>query len=331
MLIVDWSGALLRDTLVAIGLSTMALCARHYHRRPDHALTPGGAFEADRCGPVEGVAAGAGIVMSRRLLMVAVALLAGCASPPPDERLHSTLWVQTSAEYAISTRQVFGMATRGLDGALADPGWTALEGGRTGAELRPAIIVDVDETVLDNSGHQGRMIRAREGFTRDSWRKWVSEAAAPAVPGAADYLHAAADRGITVFYVTNRHHVLEDDTRRNLLAAGFPVASEEDVVLTREETEEWTRDKSSRREFIGQHHRVLQVVGDDLADFVPLPKGADDEQRLYLATVNAQRWGTYWFMIPNPMYGSWEQALMPGGVALFGRPMEDKFRHLDTQ
>jgi len=269
--------------------------------------------------------------MIRSWSLVSMLALAACASPPPDERLHSTLWVQTSAEYVISTRQVYEMATRELDAALADPGWTALDKGHTGAELRPAIIVDVDETVLDNSGHTGRMIRAREGFTVDSWRQWVGEAAAPPVPGAAEYLRAASERGITVFYVTNRHHVLEDATRRNLLADGLPVAQGEDVVLTREEREGWGRDKSTRRAFVDQSYRVLQVVGDDLADFVQLPKGADEEQRQQLAMDNVGRWGTCWFLIPNPMYGSWEQALMPDGFSLFGRPIEEKFEHLDTK
>jgi 5'-nucleotidase (lipoprotein e(P4) family) len=269
--------------------------------------------------------------MIRNALIASILALAACASPPPDERLHSTLWVQSSAEYVISTRQVYEMATRELDAALADPAWTALDGGYTGGELTPAIIVDVDETVLDNSGYTGRMILARQGFTVESWRRWVREAAAPPVPGAAEYLRAAFDRGITVFYVTNRHHDLEDDTRRNLVAAGIPVGEGEDVVLTREEMEGWGRDKSTRREFVGQRHRVLQIVGDDLADFVPLPKGADEAERQRLAADNARRWGTQWFLIPNPMYGSWEDALMPGGVSLFSRPMEEKFEHLDTQ
>lgn len=269
--------------------------------------------------------------MIRGILAASILALTACASPPPDERLHSTLWVQSSAEYVISTRQVYEMATRELDAALADPQWTALDGGRTGEDLEPAIVVDVDETVLDNSGHTGRMILAREGFTVESWQQWVREAVAPPVPGAVDYLRAAAARGITVFYVTNRHHVLEDATRRNLMAAGLPVASGEDVVLTREERPDWGRDKTSRRNFIDQRYRVLQLVGDDLTDFVGLPAGADEEQRQKLAADNVGRWGTYWFLIPNPMYGSWEQALTPEGVSLFSRPMEEKFEHLDTR
>lgn len=256
----------------------------------------------------------------------------GCAlTPPPDERLHSTLWVQTSAEYGISTRQVYRMATNWLDKALADPQWEALTSDARAAEMPPAIIVDVDETVLDNSGHTARMIRAREGFTVDSWRAWVREASAPAVPGAVEYLRAAADRGITVFYITNRHHDLEEDTRRNLVSVGCPLAADIDVVLTRQEEPSWGREKSSRRERVAERYRVLQIVGDDLADFVPLPAKVDDERRQRLAAEHEGRWGQYWFMVPNPMYGSWEQALMPGGASLFNSPMEEKFQRLETK
>ncbi len=266
------------------------------------------------------------------LLATLLLICAGCAlSPPPDERLHSTLWVQTSAEYGVSTRQVYRMAANWLDAGLADPEWDALSSGGGTPGKPPAIIVDVDDTVLDNSGHTARMIRAREGFTVDSWRAWVREASAPAVPGAVEYLRTAADRGITVFYITNRHHELEGDTRRNLVLVGCPLAADIDVVLTRQEEPSWGREKSSRRELVAESYRVLQIVGDDLADFVPLPAGVDDEQRQRLAAENDSRWGQYWFMVPNPMYGSWEQALMPGGGSLFNRPMEEKFEHLETK
>jgi 5'-nucleotidase (lipoprotein e(P4) family) len=259
-------------------------------------------------------------------------MLGGCAmSPPPDERLHSTLWVQTSAEYSISTRQVYRLATDALGPALANPDRNGLASTLSTPGLPPAIIVDVDETVLDNSGHTARMILARQGFTTESWRAWVREASAPAVPGAVDYLQAAAARGITVFYVTNRHHDLEEETRRNLAAVGCPIETGTDVVLTRQEAPLWGRDKTSRREFVGARYRVLQMVGDDLADFIALPETIDDEKRVELGERYEDRWGSTWFMIPNPMYGSWERALMQGGVSLFNTPMEEKFEHLETK
>ena len=144
-------------------------------------------------------------VWIKTVFVLTAALAAGCVTHHRDERLHSTLWVQTSAEFAISTLQVFRMAEGQIDSALADPHWSALdqEGAR---DLPPAVIVDVDETILDNSGYAARTIIEREKFRQETWWKWVHEASAPALPGAPEYLRHVADLGITVFYVTNRHY-----------------------------------------------------------------------------------------------------------------------------
>jgi acid phosphatase len=243
-------------------------------------------------------------------------VLGGCAAPPPDERLHSTLWVQTSAEYGIATTQVYRMAAEQLDTAIEAPAHSALDFGDDPAGLPMAIVIDVDDTVLDNSGHTARAILSRQGFNRESWRAWVEEASAPAVPGAIEYLQHAADRGVVVIYLTNRHAPMRDGV---------------DLLMTRRKEPGWTRDKSGRRRVAARRYRVLQVVGDDLADFIRLPEGVNDEQRVELARQQEDRWGTEWFMLPNPIYGSWEQALLPGGGSMFAQPMEHKFRHLETR
>lgn len=255
------------------------------------------------------------------LSLLAIIVLVGCASPPPDERLHGTLWVQTSAEYAVITHQVFDMARHRVDQILA----------RSGQGTPMAVIVDVDETVLDNSGHTARSILARRGFNRDDWTAWVDEASAPPVPGAVDYLDYVASRGITVFYLTNRRVELEPATRRNLEARGFPLRSDLDVVLTRNERPEWTRDKHSRRQWIRERFRVVQILGDDLEDFLSVPPGTDADTRQSLARQHADQWGQSWFLLPNPVYGSWERALTTDGRPIFDSPMEQKFRRLETQ
>lgn len=265
------------------------------------------------------------------VILVVSALLAGCAAVPPDERLHSTLWVQTSAEYQVSAHQVYSLATERLRQSVADFPNTELALGTTD-DVRPlAIIVDVDETILENSGHTARGILARKGYSRESWRVWVQESAAPPVPGAIGYLQAAAAMDITIFYVTNREHDLEEATRRNLAALGCPIRSDIDVLLTRGERPEWTRDKTIRREFVARRYAVIQLVGDDLRDFVSIPAGATDEDRVKLAESYSGRWGMVWFLLPNPIYGTWEQALMPDGDSMFAQPLEQKFKHLETR
>jgi len=273
----------------------------------------------------------------RRLAAVVLALAApwgagGCITHPPDERLHSTLWVQTSAEYVVSTRQVYKMATEDLGAALRDPTWqVVLERGADAVELPPAIIVDIDETVLDNSGYAARAIVAGEEFEPATWRAWVREAAAPAVPGAVEYLRDADAHGIAVFYVSNRFHDLEAATRANLAAVGCPVRQDVDVVLLRGEDPGWKTDKSARRAWVAERFRVLQIVGDDLRDFVSIPPTSDDEARIEVALSHRDRWGNGWYLLPNPIYGGWEEALMQGEHADDVTPLERKFQHLETE
>jgi acid phosphatase len=255
----------------------------------------------------------------------------GCAALHHDERLHSTLWVQTSAEYVISTKQVYSMATQDLGAALRDPNWNAvLEQGDHGGDLPPAIIVDIDETILNNAGHAARAIIARKGFVQEIWRAWVREKVAPAVPGAVDYLLEAEAMGITVFYMSNRFHDLEEATRKNLEAVGCPLRKDIDVVLLREEKPGWGIGKSPRRAWVAENFRVLQIVGDDLRDFVHVPEDDDDAARIEIALSHHDRWGEGWYMLPNPIYGGWEQALMKGEYAEHVSPLERKFKRLRT-
>lgn len=287
---------------------------------------------------------------ARPLRLAALALaLAGCASPPaadppagatavsgepmPDVRLHSVLWVQSSVEYANTTRQIFRMAAERLPAASADPGRSAIPGLVPEDGLPPAVIVDVDETILDNSAHAARSILAHRGFDQSSWRQWVNEADAPAVPGAIAYLQAAARLGIRVFYITNRHHEVEGVTRRNLVQLGCPLDEEggDDVVLTYRERPDWDYDKTARRAWVASRYRVLQMVGDDLQDFVAVPATSTEDYRRALSDEHRGRWGEDWFQLPNPIYGSWERALTPDGRPIFDSPISRTMRMLETE
>ena len=269
------------------------------------------------------------VIRSLGLLLLTISVSA-CISQRKDERLHSTLWVQTSAEYAVSTHQVYSMARDHLQPAVTDPGWSAL-GGTIDPGQSVAIIVDIDETVLDNAGHAARAIIARESFNVDNWRTWVREAAAPPVPGAVEYLRQVDAAGVTIFYVSNRHHDLEEPTRKNLAALGCPLRTDIDVVLLREERPDWGRDKSTRRDWVAKDFRVVQIVGDDLHDFTSVPQDADHEVRADIADRHAEQWGRKWFLLPNPIYGGWEEALMHGEHSRFVKPLDRKLQQLETR
>jgi len=223
--------------------------------------------------------------------------------------LFATLWQQTSAEYRAATLQAYDEASEVLPVALADSGWTAAveQEGDDFSMLPPAVILDIDETVLDNSAQQARTILAGGSFDPEGWGEWVDEAQAPAIPGAREFLALADSLGVAVFYVTNRDQPLEEATRRNLAAQGLPLDPEVDTVLSRGEREGWESDKTSRREAVAERYRIVLLVGDDFNDFISarLPR----EERDRLLERYRDRWGDRWILIPNAVYGSWETAL----------------------
>lgn len=252
----------------------------------------------------------AGVRPSPYLLLALIACCGGCASlgPRPHEMLQATLWMQHAAEYAASTRQVYQIAEERAAAALLDPSWSALDQGEEAADLPVAVIVDVDETVLDNSPYQADLILTGESFSEDGWNEWAEAGKAPAMPGAHEFLDRLAQMDVEVFYVTNRHVRHKAVTRANLLAAGFPVSEEVDVVLTVGE-HGWTEDKEPRRRLVAQTHRVVLLLGDDLNDFVSA-RGLDPAVRLALIGQHQHRWGVQWLVLPNPSYGSWEGSLV---------------------
>jgi 5'-nucleotidase (lipoprotein e(P4) family) len=238
------------------------------------------------------------------------------ASPPraasaAHENLNAVIWMQTALEYEATSLQAFRLAQLQLDVALQDPGWTAaIEQTGDASKLPPAVIVDVDETVLDNSYYQARMIRDNTAFSAATWDAWVLEARATAIPGAPGFAQYAANKGVKVFYVTNRTTDLEEATRKNLLAEKFPLAETVDTVLTRGERPEWNASaKGPRRAHVARDHRILLLVGDDLGDFAVDASGTPQERRARMEPY-ADRWGSRWIMLPNPSYGSWERAVV---------------------
>jgi acid phosphatase len=233
-------------------------------------------------------------------------------APSNDALLFATLWVQTAAEYRAAALQSFAGATRALDENLGSPSLTAaVEQTGDFGSLPPAVIVDIDETMLDNSPFEARLIEDGGPYTEERWAAWVDERAARAIPGAVDFARHAAARGVTIFYVSNRAGSAEEATRANLRSAGFPIEERFDAVLLKGERDWTASEKSPRRAHVAATHRILLLVGDDLGDFLPgVRTGAPAREALI--EPYASWWGTRWFVIPNPMYGSWEGALSSG-------------------
>ena len=250
----------------------------------------------------------------RRAWVWAAALFVVSAHAAEDtalEQLHATLWMQTAPEYRAATEQVYRLATERI--ANPAPGTAALEQVDAPAEqlarMPTAVILDLDETVLDNSVYQARLIRDRAEYNNKTWGEWVMAGTAEAVPGAREFIAAARQLGHTVFYISNRDCSTPAATpadpcpaqtasMRNLVTLGIDPVADPDRMLLRGERPDWAR-KAARRSFVAANYRIVAMVGDDLNDFVDPKLFAGDRDRL------DWRFGVNWFLLPNPIYGSW--------------------------
>lgn len=170
-----------------------------------------------------------------------------------------------------------------------------------------AVILDADETILDNSTYQRRRAAEGLGFSPETWDGWVREAQATALPGAADFLTLVRSLGGRIAIVTNRDDIVCAETRRNIDAVGLAT----DVVLCRVNG---LSDKNPRFDAVREGRAasglgpldVVMWLGDNIQDFPAL------SQDLRRAPDDAfARFGRTYFVLPNPMYGSWERLPVP--------------------
>ncbi|MEM6364740.1 MAG: HAD family acid phosphatase [Planctomycetota bacterium] len=234
-----------------------------------------------------------------------------------DKRFNAVAWMQNSAEYRLLTEQVFRSAQTQLQIGLHDPNWSADEvqlADNRFQRKKPAVILDCDETVLDNSAFNARNIADGLEYSRDSWNAWCSEANAGAVPGSLEFVNVAKSLGARVFFVTNREDLVKDATIRNLNALGFTATAGN--VLTKNPEQGRGGDKISRRAMVARNHRIVLLIGDNMGDLCSEMDTTNPEERNRTASVKQSMLGSRWFMLPNPVYGGWQRALPTGRQAL---------------
>lgn len=269
----------------------------------------------------------------QRITLVAATMLlvTGCTSAPQTsgkhESLNATLWAQTAAEYVAVSTQAYRVAAANLDLALADSDWSAaLEQQGDYSDLPPAVLMDIDETVLDNSPYNARIVMQHGEYSQETFTEWCEESAAPAIPGARYFVDQATERGVTVIYYSRRLESLRDCTTRNLQALGFPLQDQQYLLLNDKQP---GTSKAYLRNELSSRFRILLLIGDDLEDFVAATK-TDPAGREAIANQYADRWGKQWIALPNAMYGTWETSLYEFDYALPRKEKLDlKVRHLD--
>ena len=263
------------------------------------------------------------------LALATFALLAGCAAAPPhpatvpaaaatsavaNDNLNAVVWTQTAIEHDLIYLQTYRDAQSRLLAALHDPHSDALaKEDRTTpiAGLPPAVVLDIDETVLDNSPYQARLLKSGGSYDEASWAAWCKEERARAMPGALAFTRYATEHGIAVIYLSNRAQDLDTATLANLRKLGFPVSGPEAFLglgTVLPGCEQVGTEKGCRRQLVGRKYRVLMQFGDQLGDFVDVVANTEPGRKQAIA--GYMDWvGTRWFVLPNPTYGAWEPAL----------------------
>jgi len=236
-------------------------------------------------------------------VMLTLAIAASAQTPnqkPADKEYEvgAVLWQQSSGEKRALAYQAFALARMVLDRDLRI--------NRRG-KLRRAIVVDVDETILDNSAHEAWLIKNHRSYNAQDWTEWCNRAAAGAISGAVEFLGYANSRGVRVFYITNRKEIEKDGTARNLKRLGFPEVTAETLLVR---TDKESSSKEPRRVAVAAKYHVVLLMGDDLNDFVEVfEQSKTAAGRIAAMERNRNQFGTHFIVLPNPMYGHWEDAI----------------------
>jgi 5'-nucleotidase (lipoprotein e(P4) family) len=208
------------------------------------------------------------------------------------------LWTQTSGEVRALAYQAFNLARMILDQDL---------GSNRRSRMRRAIVVDADETVLDNSRYQATLQKNRQNYDARTWTEWVKRAEAEAIPGAVEFLRYASTRGVRVFYITNRNLVEKEATAVNLRKLGFPDVSDQTLLVR---TDPKTSSKEARRRGVSAKFRIVLLMGDNLNDFAEIfDQSKTVAGRQEAVERNKSLFGKRFIVLPNVMYGDWESAI----------------------
>ncbi|WP_286034048.1 5'-nucleotidase, lipoprotein e(P4) family [Fusobacterium necrogenes] len=213
------------------------------------------------------------------------------------ENTMGTNWYQTSGEAKALYLQGYNVATQKLKEYLKLP------------HNKPySIVLDLDETVVDNSPYQAENILRGRAYDIESWDEWVQMKKAKAVPGAKEFLQFADKNGVKIYYISDRVESQLEATIENLKAEGIPVQGEDSVLLKNKEDKSG---KVNRREYVKKHTQLIMLFGDNLSDFDVFSSKSIEERNNKVEEL-AKEFGDRFIIFPNPMYGAFESAIYGG-------------------
>ncbi len=213
----------------------------------------------------------------------------------------ATNWFQKSAEMRACYYQTFRLAKMQLQNNLNN----------YKGEKPTAVVLDIDETILDNSPFEVHLINTGQLYTSSLWKQWTDKSDAKALPGALEFTLFAKEIGVEVIYISNRKVNELPTTITNMLAFGFPNADSSFVFLKKN-----TSDKTERRNNVSAKYEVLLYVGDNLTDFSQDYGERDTNLGFKTVDETKELFGDKYIILPNPMYGEWEGAIYNNDYSL---------------
>ena len=221
-----------------------------------------------------------------------------------DYQIGAILYQQKSGEYRALAYQAYNLARLRLDQDLDKKNLKHLP---KAERKRPrAIVVDIDETILDNSPSNAYMAKNNLPFNVKDWYSWGEMRKAKPVPGAVDFLNYAVSKGVKIFFISNRDEVQKQATIDNLKSVGFNDVSADNVQLRQVVT---VSTKEPRRTAVADKYRIVLLMGDNLDDFSDMFEAKSIADRFAAVDKNRDQFGKRFIVLPNAMYGTWENAI----------------------
>ena len=208
-------------------------------------------------------------------------------------KLYAALFQQQAAEYDALCYQAYNIARLRLDEALTKPSDKPL-----------AIVSDIDETFMNTSYYAVECGRKGTEFEYKTWEEWTTKAEATPLAGAVEFFQYAAQKGVQIFYVTNRKESERKGTTLNIKRYHFPFQGDDHLIFRTAE-----RSKENRRLNIAKNYDIVLFLGDNLGDFDKDFDATTPEGRSQAVEKNHKQFGTKYIVLPNTSYGDWENAL----------------------
>ena len=243
--------------------------------------------------------------MQRLLVVVLLAVATSIATAYDQKDLNEEIviaahWQQLSGEFDAYLYQTFNGAREQLKEALR----------KTPEGKKPAIITDIDDTLINGNIYFSSLVGTQDQRSIERSRYWWNNQPAEALAGTVEFFQDASDMGIEVFYISGRFDDVKPATMKSLRKLGFPVIDDSYILLQAPNNK--TLSKEQKRQSIRDRgYHVLMIMGDQLDDLAEVPAKLHKDKKKWVSD-QQDLFSKYWFILPNPVYGAWEESVADG-------------------